>query len=123
MAYVLGFITADGSLEDASDYVKDFFRGYLDGDGCINIYEKKNRLSLTFTSGSELLLKQLADAISMSIGIKSHNVFRNSHAFQIKYSTKEALRLLKYIYSDVAEELYLNRKHNIFLDFLRLCPH
>ena len=104
------------------DYAKDFFRGYLDGDGCINIYEKKRRLSVTFTSGSELFLRQLTGAISISVGIRAHNVFSNNRAFQIKYSTREAVPLLKYIYSDVANELYLNRKHRTFLDFVRLYP-
>lgn len=104
------------------DYTKDFFRGYLDGDGCINIYEKRNRLSVTFTSGSELFLKQLANAISLSVGIKTHNVFRNNRAFQIKFSTGEALPLLRHIYSGVSEELYLSRKYKIFSDFVRSCP-
>ncbi len=103
-----------------SDYAKDFFRGYLDGDGCISIYEKKKRLSVTFTSGSELFLKQLAAMISMSAGIKTHNVFSNHRAFQIKYSTKEAGPLLKYIYSDAASSVYLKRKYLKFLDFIQL---
>jgi len=104
------------------DFVKSFFRGYLDGDGCINIYKKKKRLSVTFTSGSELFLRQLADKISLSVDIKAHNVFRNNRAFQIKYSTKEAAPLLKYIYSDAITSLYLERKYSKFLDFIKLYP-
>jgi intein/homing endonuclease len=30
-----------------SEYLAAFLRGYLDGDGCINLYKK--RLSVTFT--------------------------------------------------------------------------
>jgi hypothetical protein len=104
------------------NYIKDFFRGYLDGDGCVNIYEKKKRLSVTFTSGSELFLKQLSEAISIAVGIKIHNVFSNKRAFQIKYSTKEAVPLLRYIYSDDKNSIYLERKYSKFLDFLTIHP-
>ena len=99
-----------------------FFRGYLDGDGCINLYHKKKRLSVIFTSGSKLYLEQLSKIISFVLGIKIHTVFRNSRAFQIKYSTKEAIQLLRYIYSDVGNGLYLERKYKIFLEFLQLYP-
>jgi len=103
-------------------YMADFCRGYLDGDGCINLYTKKKRLSVTFTSGSELFLKQLAGIISMVVGIKSHNVFRNNRAFQIKYSTKEAMPLLRYVYYNTENGLYLERKYSKFLDYINLYP-
>lgn len=105
-----------------ANYIKDFFRGYLDGDGCVSIYEKKKRLSVTFTSGSELFLKQLSEAISITVGIKIHNVFSNKRAFQIKYSTKEAVPLLTYIYSESKNLIFLERKYSRFLDFIRLNP-
>lgn len=103
-------------------YAADFCRGYLDGDGCINLYEKKRRLSITFTSGSEIFLKQLTDMISIAVGIKAHNVFKNNRAFQIKYSTKEAMPLLRYIYYNTADGLYLERKYSQFLKYIKLYP-
>ena len=105
-----------------SEFMSYFLRGYLDGDGCINIYNRKKRLSVTFTSGSNLFLEKLSETISYVLGLKRHNVFRNSRAFQIKYSTREAAPLLKYIYLDTANKLYLGRKYKIFLDFLWLYP-
>lgn len=104
------------------EFMAYFIRGYLDGDGCINLYKKKRRLSVTFTSGSKLFLERLSKIISFVLGIKIHNVFRNKRAFQMKYSTKEAIALLRYIYSDVVNELCLRRKYTTFLDFMRLYP-
>jgi intein/homing endonuclease len=104
------------------DVVADFLRGYLDGDGCINSNNKNKRLSVTFTSGSELFLEQLSKVIGFVVGGASHKVFSNKRAFQIKYSTREAIVLLRYIYSDCANELYLERKYKIFLEFLKLYP-
>ena len=102
------------------DYAKDFFRGYLDGDGCISFYKRKNRLSVTFTSGSPIFLKQLAGKISALVGVKNHNVLTNNRAFQIKYSTKEAVPLLAHIYFNTANVLYLERKYLTFLKFIQL---
>ena len=99
-----------------------FLRGYLDGDGCVSFYNKKKRLSVTFTSGSNLFLEQLSKVISFVLGGGSHGVFRNKRAFQVKYSTREAIPLLRYIYSDCTNELYLERKYKIFLEFLKLYP-
>lgn len=105
-----------------SDFISYFIRGYLDGDGCINLYNRKKRLSVTFTSGSSLFLEKLSEVISYLLGLKMHKVFKNNRAFQIKYSTKEAIPLLKYIYLDITNKLYLERKYKIFLDFLQLYP-
>ena len=99
-----------------------FVRGYLDGDGCINFYNKKRRLSVTFTSGSQLFLEQLSKIISSLLDLKTHIAFRNNGAFQLKYSTREAVPFLKFIYSDVTNKLYLERKYKIFSDFLRAYP-
>ena len=106
----------------ASEFIAYFLRGYLDGDGCINLYDRKQRLSVTFTSGSKIFLEELSKIIGLLLNIKIHNVFRNNNAFQLKYSTREAVSLLKYIYSDTADKLYLQRKYCEFLNFLQLYP-
>ena len=104
------------------EFLTYFIRGYSDGDGCINVYNKKKRLSVTFTSGSKLFLEQLSKIITFALGAKVHSVFRNSRAYQIKYSTKEAVLLLKYIYSDIIDKLYLERKYKVFLGFFQSYP-
>ena len=103
-------------------FIAYFIRGYLDGDGCISIYRKKKRLSVTFTSGSKIFLEQLAQIISMAFNVKVHNVLENNRAFQIKYSTRESVSLLQYLYADIGNKLYLERKYNLFLDFLSNYP-
>lgn len=103
-------------------FVAHFVRGYLDGDGCISIYRHKQRLSVTFTSGSKVFLEQLGCMITKAWQIKMHNVFGNHRAFQIKYSTREAIPLLKYVYADIDDKFYLERKYNLFLNFLSSYP-
>lgn len=42
-----------------SSYIKDFIRGYFDGDGCVSICNKKS-LNIQFYSTSKYFLEQIA---------------------------------------------------------------
>ncbi len=103
-------------------YLPHFIRGYLDGDGCISYYRKKARLAVVFTSGSKLFLEGLLLAISKLCGARKHKISFSSRAFQIRYSTREAIRLLEVIYGSISEDLFLSRKYNIYLSFMREHP-
>lgn len=102
------------------DFAAYFIKGYLDGDGCISCDDANKRLTVTFTSGSKLFLEELSKMINCCLGLKHHDVFSNNGAFQIKYSTQEAMRLLSYVYSDCGNELYLTRKYIKFLEFSKV---
>ena len=41
------------------EYIYDFIRGYFDGDGSINYYEKQNAFHLNFV-GTEAFIKELS---------------------------------------------------------------
>lgn len=102
-----------------SEFVPHFIRGYLDGDGCIYLEKPKRRLRVIFTCGSEIFLKELSALISLALDTETSRVFYNNRAFQIRYSTKNAVTLLNYIYANIEDGLYLRRKHKIFIDFLK----
>lgn len=101
------------------DFRPHFIRGYLDGDGCIYHAQKRQRLEVIFTSGSRLFLKELSALIGLMVDIKISRVLFNSRAFQIRYSTGDAVPLLKYLYSGTENKLYLERKYRILLNFLK----
>jgi len=100
-----------------------FLRGYLDGDGCIHYYKPKKRLLVVFTSGSKTFLEGLSQHLS-PYGFKRHSVIYSNKAFQLRYSTKEAVRLLAIVYSGAGENegLLLSRKHDIYAEFINRYP-
>lgn len=97
-----------------------YLRGYLDGDGCIYCNTDRGRLRVIFTSGSKKFLEKLSTIINALLNLEVKKVSRNKHAFQIRYSTRESIPLLRYIYSDIRQGLYLQRKYKVYSDFIDL---
>lgn len=102
-------------------YLGFFIRGYFDGDGSIMTYKPKNhlstQLSLAFTSGSVIFLTQLAEAIKKRFRYNSKKIYRSKGAYLLKYSKKQALQLLSFMYTGLNEAPFLERKYNVFKKF------
>ena len=96
------------------NYLPHFMRGYFDGDGCIYIDKNNKKLQVIFTSGSKDFLEDLYTLLSNQLRVDTKTIFRNSGAFQIRYSTKEALKILAFMYEDLESSLCLERKWLIY---------
>lgn len=99
-------------------YFRDFLRGYFDGDGCVTIEKPKNILKIIFTSGSSKFLEKLSSLIQTNIHTKLHKTLESHRSFQIRFSQKEAIIILKYMYKDFEKKLFLKRKRNIYYQFM-----
>lgn len=103
-------------------YFSHFLRGVIDGDGSVYLEPQKYRdrdysfLRLTVVSGSIEFLHVLQEKIGNSYGVKEKIMSKNKTAFQLKYSTNEALKVLSHVYKDSSfgrlERKY--EKYNIF---------
>lgn len=100
------------------EYFRHFVRGYFDGDGCIYLSRtrgnKKGRVRVIFTCGSKEFLNRLNEQLKTFLGLTNRVLYRNSYAYQLVYSKREALRVLDFMYKD-ANRLYLNRKHKKYV--------
>lgn len=107
-------------------YISHFVRGYFDGDGCVHIdkaYGKPKRLSTVFTSGSKKFLQSLQKFSQENLrtggGIYAHGSAQGT--FQLRYSTRDSLRLFLFMYSTHTDsKLHLKRKYDIFNQYLAL---
>ncbi|MDP8260952.1 MAG: LAGLIDADG family homing endonuclease [Candidatus Kappaea frigidicola] len=109
------------------DFLSDFVRGYLDGDGCVHIEKAKRRIKVIFTSGSKNFLQALSLTLSKSCKLIHNKVFDSHRSYQLRYASAEALKLLNYLYDDLKKDIpYLNRKYQIFQRYLlerkAVCP-
>lgn len=95
-------------------YLCYFVRGYFDGDGCLNIRRDSKRLQVVFTSGSKAFLSILSEKLADTLPIGRKNVVNSTRSFQLRYSTREATKVLDFLYRGLLESPYLERKYLIY---------
>jgi len=92
-----------------------YLRGLFDADGHISVFgDNKNKVQIGFTSGSKEFLEDLVEQMKNHLQeITRHTISlckcRNSNTYQLKYSSKNALAVLKFMYS-TKNNLYMQRK-------------
>ena len=100
--------------------VKDFIRGYVDGDGCLCIYLKKNTydtaLSLVGTESFLTTVKKIFWNIGY-IRNKSCTNWENK-AYSLIFPPVASRRIARILYENAT--IYLERKYNKYLNFCRL---
>ncbi len=91
-------------------YIRDFIRGYFDGDGSVFFAEyirtkdkrRTRELRTNLTSGSEIFLKQLMRVLQNEIGlpIKKLGIYNDGSSLKLGYGMKDSDTLLRYMYYD-----------------------
>ena len=112
------------------EYIYDFIRGYLDGDGCVHLQKSRGikkkiivkKLSVIFTSGSRLFLEKLNHILRKFAGVSQDKVYRGQRAFQLRYGTLDSIKVFKFLYQNTSDDLFFKRKFIIFIKYFRLRP-
>lgn len=89
------------------DLIRHFIRGYFDGDGCISG-------KIINVLGTESMLNGIKKYITV---LKDKNLYKKDNIYILQTSHKKALSVLNYLYKDA--NIYLDRKHQKFLEFCR----
>lgn len=97
-------------------YFADYLRGYFDGDGCINFgrynYQgrrnKKYHILFRVVCKNKQFLVDLAKQIKVLIETKGKTIFPHTRSFALAYSTKDSLKILKFIYKKPM--IFMDRK-------------
>lgn len=97
--------------------IKDFLRGYFDGDGCITYVNKEHTHTCISVLGTEEFLTQFA----ANLPIKSYKLRNNSKTNSItktlSLSHRKAFNVINYLYKN--SNIYLDRKYQRYLDACR----
>ncbi len=99
-------------------YLKDFIRGYVDGDGSLKFFSRKRSpyFELMICSGSKEFLTALRHTIYQQINIDSKLFKTGKHCYVLRYSCNRGLKLANWLYHDA--ELFLNRKYSKYQEAL-----
>lgn len=103
-------------------YFQHYLRGYFDGDGCFSAYKRKDsghiRPRVIFTSGCKSYLENLQKNIQILTDITTTRVYLSGNrAFQSIYSDQNAVKIMDYMYQNLDQAPYLDRKYKKYLDF------
>lgn len=110
-------------------YLKDFIRGFLDGDGWVMTRKRKgkyNEICVGFSNGSSNFMKGLIDVFQSRLGISSFNLrcrekktkFGDiSKTYQLEFYSINANKILSFLYEGLSEsDLFLQRKYDKYLE-------
>jgi hypothetical protein len=94
--------------------LKYFIQGYIDGDGCIGIYDngKGTKSLIVSIVGTEDFINQINERLKTKGNIRKIKKCKN--LFEVRYNGKKALDLCYEIYDDV---VYKSYKFNNFIIF------
>ena len=91
-------------------YYSHFFRGVIDGDGCIGLPRKTN-IVVSIVSGSELFLKDMQEYLISKLYIKVYCRKNKRNISILEIHGENARKFCEFIYYD-SEGLRLSRKFN-----------
>ena len=105
------------------ELIRDFIRGFFDGDGCISISTMNNKPHIfTMITGMSDMLKSISDflvsekIIRINPAILKDN--RREHTYSMSIHGKDTNKeFLDYLYKD--SNIYLDRKYKQYLDFYK----
>lgn len=109
-------------------YMQFFLRGYFEGDGSVWIENMPNklrtkfykRIRISFTSGSKIFLEELNNLLAKRLSLRVYKVRINHTAFSLDYASKDALKILNFLYTDNSD-MSMPRKLNTYRNFANIC--
>lgn len=112
------------------EYFSHFTRGFFDGDGWIYIRKERNEISVGFSSGSNIFLRELTERLSKQLDLSKNGLrIKNKKTakgiktvtYQTDYFCENAYKVLLYLYSDIGKtDLYMERKYRKYKEAIKL---
>ena len=105
------------------EYMRDFLRGFFDGDGCISTTLMNGKPHITLSiSGMSTMLKSIVDFLFTEKIITTRPTFAKDKRREFTYNiyfhgTDGCKYLLDYLYKDA--KTYLDRKYNKYIEFYK----
>jgi hypothetical protein len=110
-------------------YFWHFIRGYFDGDGCVYLEKKLNkmnkpilkRLRIFFTSGSHIFLETMNSEIN-KLNKLGGKIYKSKRSYQLIFNSKDSVLIFKEIYRGASKNSFFMRKFRIFEEYFKLRP-
>lgn len=95
------------------EFVSHFIRGCWDGDGSVYIDKTSDSIFASFISGSIDFISALHLHLVYN-GLPKRQIHKSGNSYYFRYTGTQCAKLAKYLYKDSDENMWLNRKHELF---------
>jgi len=96
--------------------MRDFIRGYFDGDGCISIRRDNKNKIWSIYSVSEKFILSMKKQIEKDTGIQLHKYKQGKNGHRICAMKKDSIRIIaEYFYNNRTPEAFMERKRALLL--------
>jgi len=116
--------THDYQVPDFYLYNAHFWRGMIDGDGCIFKYEKQYTtygVSLVGTKHTIDTFKKFCEFIlDKPVKVRPYKIKSAIEVYSINFVGKMYLPLLNALYENLTDNMYITRKYNKYLEIIKL---
>ena len=114
--------TLDYQVPDLYLHNPHFWRGMIDGDGCIFKYKKQYTtygVSLVGTKHTIDTFKKFCEFIlDKPVKVKPYKIKSATEVYSINFVGKMYLPLLNVLYGDLTNHMYITRKYNKYLEII-----
>jgi hypothetical protein len=106
--------------------MRHYWRGLIDGDGCISRYKDGNGI-ITLSGTKEICdgLRDYADNLlsikDTTVGLMNNNDFSKHLIYRISYSNQKCIQLSKELY--FGSNVYLERKYQRAISLINQTPN
>lgn len=97
--------------------IKDFIRGYVDGDGCLSYQNRERTRAILSILGTENMLENIQHWLPLEFEMKI-NKKHSENVSQLSFRGKTGFYIANYLYKD--SNIRLERKYNKYLEYCRL---
>ncbi len=110
-----------------SGFIRDFIRGFFDGDG--NIWTGMNNrktshasvaMLMAFTSCSRRFLEQIQASLADILGVRGSLFSVKTGCHRLQFSRVDSLKIYSFMYNGLTSPLFLGRKRAIFEKFITI---
>lgn len=96
------------------ELIKDFLRGYFDGDGCITHGNKVHTKIALRICGTIDFLEKYQNYLPVS----KRKIITTKTIFELHYNHKTAFKVCNFLYQN--SKIHLERKYNLYMQYCRL---
>lgn len=112
-------LTAKFTNKIPEEFLPDFIRGYFDGDGCIAIDKRDSSVILSLV-GTNNVLNSISVIFDKKISIITKvKKIKNAKIYEIRCQGEKAKKILDWIYSKSNIQTRLDRKYNLYEEFVK----